>query len=138
MATPTTLDVLFADGTTERVTTTLEDRLNFESTLRKNKGWGKLEDNQLKLIPFLAWSALRRNNKTELTWAEFTSGDTAALSVEPVKEDEEDGDEDEKELEVEGLGKDTQTAPSTSSPWSSPETTAAPLGSGDPVTPAHG
>jgi len=137
MATPTTLDVVFADGSTARVTTTLEDRLNFESTLRKNKGWGKLEENQLKLIPFLAWSALRRNGQTELTWGEFTTGDTAALAVEPVKDEGDSDDAEGEDLEVEGLGKDTQTEPSISSQSYSHETTAAPLGSGGQETPAH-
>lgn len=121
------LVVTLHNGSTETVQTTLEDRLAFETALRKNKRWGKLEDNAMRLLPFMAWNALRRKGKTDLTWDEFTSGDTAALSVEPERDDEEDADD---ELEVPGVGKDTPTEPSTSSLSSSPETTAAPRGSG--------
>ncbi|PII81562.1 hypothetical protein BMH32_04690 [Leucobacter sp. OLJS4] len=121
------LTITFSDGSTETVQTTLEDRLAFESALRKNRGWGKLEDNAMKMMPFLAWNAARRTGKTELSWAEFTSGDTAALSVEPPADEPEDADAD---LEVPGLGKDTPTEPSSSSPSSSRATTAARRGAG--------
>lgn len=123
----TELVVTLADKEQITVQTTLEDRLAFESTLRKNKGWGKLEDNTLKMQPFMAWNALRRSGKTDLTWEQFTSGDTAALDVSVPSDDEDDESDD---TEVAGLGKDTRTEASTSSPSSSPETTAAPRGSG--------
>ena len=73
------LIITFADGSTEKVQPTLEDRLKFETTLRRNKSWGDLKDNALKLTPFLAWSAAHRTGKTALTWEEFTTGPTAAL-----------------------------------------------------------
>lgn len=129
MATPNLLKVTLANGDELEVQTNLEDRLNFETALRKNKSWGKLQDNSMKLMPYLAWSALRRTGKTDLDWQQFTTGDTAALSVDPV----EDGDED-ADLEVDGVGKDTQTDRSITSPWSSRETTAAAHGIGDQAT----
>lgn len=118
--------VTLADGTTEEVQTTLEDRLAFETALRKNKSWGKLEDNSLKMQPYLAWHALRRLGRTDLSWVEFTTGSTAALDVSLPDEN----DTDAAELEVEGVGKDTPKAASTTSPSPSPENTAAPRGRG--------
>lgn len=126
----TRLVVTLAGGEEVTVQTTLEDRLAFETAMRKNRSWGKLEDNTMKMLPYLAWNALTRTGKTALSWLEFTGGDTAALSVEP---EELEADEDD-ELEVDALGKDTQTEPSTSSPWSSPETTAEPPGNGEEKT----
>ena len=134
MAAPNQLKVTLADGNAIEVQTTLEDRLNFETALRKNKSWGKLEDNSMKLLPYLAWSALRRTGKTELTWQQFTTGDTAALSVDPVTD--EDTDDEDEALTVDGVGKDTPTARSTTSLWSSPGITAAPHGAGE-TNPAH-
>ena len=106
------LTITFADGTEKTVQPTLEDRLRFETTLRRNKSWGDLRDNTLKLEPFLAWSAASREGLTELTWDEFTTGKTAALDVQTVKEADPDADED---LEVEGLGKGTRKARTTTS-----------------------
>lgn len=103
------LTITFADGTTETVQPTLEDRLKFETTLRRNRQWGELKDNALKLEPFLAWHAAHRLGKTDLTWDEFTSGPTAALDVSGPD------DKDDDELEVEGLGKGTKKARSTTS-----------------------
>lgn len=131
MAAPNLLRITPATGKPYEVQTNLEDRLAFETALRKNKGWGKLEDNSLKLHPFLAHHAAKRLGKTELSWEQFTTGDTAAISVDPVEPDDDD-----EELEVEGLGKDTQTVASITSPSYSPATTAAPLGSGA-ESPAH-
>lgn len=105
------LRITFADHRTVEVQPTLEDRLKFESTLRKNRGWGPLKDNALKLEPFLAWSAARRTGQTELSWEQFTTGDTAALDVQAVSD--EDGDAD---LEVDGLGEGTPTEGSNTSP----------------------
>lgn len=134
MAAPNLLSITPATGKPYEVQTTLEDRLAFETALRKNKGWGKLEDNSLKLHPFLGWHAAKRQGKTDLSWEQFTTGDTAAISVDPVEPDEDDDDDD--DLEVEGLGKDTQTAASITSRSYSPATTAAPLGNGA-ESPAH-
>lgn len=128
MTAPNQFTITPATGDPYTVQTTLEDRLNFETALRKNKSWGKLEDNSMKLLPYLAWSAARRLGKTELSWADFTTGETAVLAVDPVTDDE---DEAADELEVDGVGKDTQTAASAISPWSSRETTAAPHGNGE-------
>lgn len=111
------LVITLHDGTQHTVQPTLEDRLRFETTLRKNKGWGPLADNALKLQPFLAWSAAERAGLPVGSWQDFTTGDTAALDVEPERdEDEDDAD---AELEVEGLGKGTPTGRSTSSRSSS-------------------
>ncbi|MGO2659586.1 hypothetical protein [Mycetocola reblochoni] len=121
--------ITLPDGSTVTVQSTLEDRLAFETALRKNKHWGKLADNALRLQPFLAWNAARREGLLSLSWEEFTTGKTAALSVDAVEDDEDD------ELEVDGLGKDTTTAPSVTSPSSSLVTTAAPRGTGE-ATPA--
>lgn len=132
MASKNRLTVTLADGEELTVLPTLEDRLAFETALRKNKGWGKLEDNAMKLLPFLAWNALTREGRTALAWEEFTTGKTAAIAVEPAAEP----DEDDEELEVPGVGKDTPTAPSHSSLSYSPETTEAPLGNGA-ENPAH-
>lgn len=123
------LVITLANGDTHTVQPTLEDRLNFETTLRKNKSWGKLEDNSLKMHPFLGWSAATREGLPVGTWQEFTTGDTAALDVEVYREPDED--DDEGDLEVPGLGKGTKTAPSTSSPSSSR------AGSKSPRTPSE-
>lgn len=104
--------ITFADGTTQTVTTTLEDRLNFESTLRKNKHWGSLSDNALKMPAFVAWSAAKRLGLTTLSWDEFSRGEHAVLDVELFTEEP-------TELEVEGLGEDSTTEASTTFPSSS-------------------
>lgn len=106
------LIITLANGKTHTVQPTLEDRLKFETTLKRNKGWGQLKDNALKLEPFLAWSAASRAGLIDLTWEQFTSGPTAALDVEA----ESDDDDDEAELEVEGLGKGIPTGASITSP----------------------
>jgi hypothetical protein len=109
------LRITLHDGTHLEVQPTLEDRLKFETTLRKNKGWGPLSDNALKLEPFLAWSAASRTGETKLTWAEFTTGDTAALDVEPVKDESADESDEDGPLEVDGVGKGTKRGRSTTS-----------------------
>jgi len=121
------LRITFHDGTTVDVQPNLEDRLKFETALRRNKGWGKLADNALKLQPFLAWSAATREGKTDLSWDEFTGSATAALDVESVPEPDED---DASDLEVDGLGEGTRTTDSTTSPSSSTAATKSRRGSG--------
>ncbi len=106
------LIITFADGSTEKVQPTLEDRLKFETTLRRNKSWGDLKDNALKLTPFprLVRRAPHRQDGAHVE--EFTTGPTAALDV------EQEGDDDpaDKELEVdEVVGKGTRKARSTTS-----------------------
>lgn len=122
----TALIITEQNGEKLEVHPTLEDRLAFETALRKNKSWGKLEDNALKLTPFLAYNAARRAGDPR-TWEEFTTGDTAAASVD---EKPEETDPEDKELEVSGVGKDTPTARSTSSRSRSRVSTAAPRGNG--------
>ena len=114
------LRITFHDGREVTVQPTLEDRLKFETTLRKNRGWGDLKDNALKLEPFLAWSAASRAGETKLTWDEFTSGDTAALHVETATDPEPTEPEADEAgpLEVDGVGKGTRRGRSTTSPSS--------------------
>lgn len=125
MTMSTKLVIVEQNGDSKVVQTTLEDRLAFETALRKNRSWGKLEDSALKLQPFLAFNAAKRDGEKR-TWEEFTTGKTAAANVEAYVEEETD-DED---LEVEGVGKDTQPDPSTTSASPSAESTAARRGSG--------
>ena len=99
--------ITLADGQTVDVIPTLQDTLAFETTLRKNRNWGGLADNGLKLVSFRAWNAAKRSDKTTLSWDEFTSGDTAAISVESIDPADEDTDPDAEDLEVEGVGLDT-------------------------------
>lgn len=123
----TQLVIVNQDGSKTVVQTTLEDRLAFETALRRNKSWGKLENSSLKLQPFLAWNAAVRAGSETRSWEEFTTGDTAAANVEQY---DPEADTEDDELEVEGVGKDTPQAPSTTSPLSSAESSAAPRGSG--------
>ena len=128
------LSITLANGESITVQPTLEDRLKFESTLRKNPSWGPLKDNAMKLDPFLAWSAGSRSGQITQTWAEFTTGPAAALDVSNVEvDDDPEGDE----LEVPGLGKDTPTAASITSPSSLVSSSVAPLGSGVENLPRH-
>jgi hypothetical protein len=103
-----TLEVTFADGREVQISPTLEDTLAFETTLRRNKSWGSLQESALKMQPFRAWNALRRAGLTDLTWEQFTTGETAALNV-AVADDPDAEDETDAALEVAGLGKDTPT-----------------------------
>lgn len=84
------LTITFCDESTMTVVPNLADTLNFERTLRKNPSWGTVQQNLLTGGPFRAWSALRRQGLTEMTWEEFSNGDTAVLSVDV--EDDEDND----------------------------------------------
>lgn len=113
------------DGSEVEVIPTLEDTLAFETTLRRNKSWGTLQESALKMQPFRAWNCLKRKGLTTLTWDEFTSGDTAALAVSVISDDELDD-----ELEVPGLGKGTKTGASTSSSSPSPSEQINPPASG--------
>jgi hypothetical protein len=110
------LRITTADGKTIDVQPTLEDRLRFETTLRRNKGWGPLSENALKLEPFLAWSAAERAGLIELTWEQFTKGETAALHVEHAEDDDDEATtDDEGAIEVEGVGKGTKRGRTTTS-----------------------
>jgi len=121
--------ITLSDGVELLVTPTLEDTLNFETTLRKNKNWGPLQDNVLKMTPFRAWSAARRLGLIDLTWDEFSKGDRAAINVVSVSEDDDTDDDDSLEVDSR-LGKDTPTVPSTSSSSSSRSTRAPSRASG--------
>lgn len=95
------------DGSEVTVTPNLGDTLNFERTLKQNPKWGSLQENALKMQPFRAWSAGRREGVISDTWEDFTTGPYAAISVDLAGEDE---DED----EVPGVGLDTpMEAPTT-------------------------
>lgn len=111
------LRVTFADGHTVDVKPTLEDTLAFETTLRKNRSWGTLQDSALKLQPFRAWNRLRKTGETTLSWDEFTTGDTAVLDVSIIRPGDDDADEADEADEAEGdLGKaGAQEAPTDSS-----------------------
>lgn len=97
----TQLVISKADGTEVTVTPNLGDTLNFETTLRKNKHWGDLKQNALKMNPFRAWSAGRREGTITESWEEFQS---TCLDVSTKEDDDADDD-----LDVDGLGLDTQT-----------------------------
>ena len=128
------LTITTATGETLTVQPTLEDRLKFETTLRKNPSWGPLKDNAMKLDPFLAWSAASRSGQVTQTWAEFTTGPQAALDVSPA---DLEADPEGAELEVDGLGKDTPMEASTTSPSYSASSSAVPLGYGVENPPRH-
>jgi hypothetical protein len=96
------------------VQTTLQDTLAFEQFLRKNKRWGGLQDNALKLLPFKAFNAARRLDKLPegvTTWEEFSEGPSAVLDV-SVKDDDDDEELPEGSVEVEGLGEAGETGQS--------------------------
>jgi hypothetical protein len=84
-----TLTITQHDGQTIDVTPNIGDTLAFESTLRKNKAWGGLTDNAMRMMFFRAWSAAKREQKTTQTWDEFSSGEQAAVDV-SFKKDEND------------------------------------------------
>lgn len=96
------LTIVRLDGTEVTVTPNLGDTLNFETTLRKNPQWGDLKANALKMQPFRAWSAGRREGTITETWEEFTA------SVHEVNFTENTVDENPDH--VEDLGLDTPTA----------------------------
>ncbi|PYY34096.1 hypothetical protein DEJ16_12635 [Curtobacterium sp. MCJR17_055] len=89
-----TLVITTHDDQKLEVTPNIGDTLAFESTLRKNKAWGSLTDNAMRMQFFRAWSAAKRENKTDQTWDEFSSGEHAAVDVSFKKDDDESGDDD--------------------------------------------
>ncbi|WP_104134810.1 hypothetical protein [Cryobacterium sp. Y62] len=101
------------DGTIIDVSSNIADSLAFEGVLRKNKAWGPLASNTLRFVMFQAWHAAKRTEQTTQTWDEFSSGDTAALSVDNIDTDDDDNDDDDDDLEVEGAGFDTPTGAPT-------------------------
>lgn len=101
-----------ATGDPIEVQTTLQDTLAFEQFLRQNRKWGSLQDNALKLLPFKAFNAARRQDKLPegvTTWEQFTTGDTAVLDVSVKGEDDDLPADDDGSVEVEGLGKAGET-----------------------------
>lgn len=111
------LIITMPDRTTIEVEPTLEDTLAFELYLRKNRREGELKDNALKLQPFRAFNAARRQGKLPegMTWTEFSSGPSAVLDV-SVKHDDDDADDattDDSVLVVDGVGEAGQPDPST-------------------------
>lgn len=97
--------ITLPDGSTVDAIPTIQDTLAFESVLRKNRSWGPLADNSIRLVMFRAWSAATRAGTLTLTWDEFTSGPTAAVNVEMVDPAAE-GDDQGDDLEVPGVGLD--------------------------------
>jgi hypothetical protein len=97
-----TLTITQHDGQTVDVTPNIGDTLAFESTLRKNKSWGGLTDNAMRMMFFRAWSAAKREGKTTQTWDEFSSGEHAVTDVSFKKADEVEADPE--AAAVEGLG----------------------------------
>jgi hypothetical protein len=92
----------------------IADSLAFEGVLRKNKSWGSLAENTLRFVMFQAWNAGTRTGQIVQPWDEFSSGDTAALSVENIDTDEATPNADESaELVVDGVGFDTPTGAHT-------------------------
>jgi hypothetical protein len=97
------LNITYLDGSVRTVTPNLGDTLNFERTLKNNPRWGTLQENALKMQPFRAWSAAKREDPNTVTWEEW---------VESVADVTLAGDDDAEDT-VDGLGKDTLTNPPT-------------------------
>jgi hypothetical protein len=97
MSNPTVI-ITQHDGSTIVVTPNIGDTLAFESTLRKNKAWGALTDNAMRMTFFRAWNAAKRENKTDQTWDEFSAGEHAATDVRLQRDEDDDAEA------VEGLG----------------------------------
>ncbi|NQX26831.1 hypothetical protein HQQ81_05630 [Microbacteriaceae bacterium VKM Ac-2854] len=109
MASKKTLTISFLDGRPDiEVTPTLQDTLEFENVLKKNRKWGGLKENALKMQPFRAFNAARRVGLYSGSWDEFVSEVTDVVTPDP---DDIDQDSD---TEVGGLGEDTTTAASPS------------------------
>lgn len=108
--------VTLHDDTTIEVPITLEDSLAFEVALRRNKRWGTLSENSIRMITFRAWNALQRTGQTEQSWEEFSSGPNAALDVtmKPTKEPDKSDDDEDGEV-VESVGKAGRKGRSTAS-----------------------
>jgi hypothetical protein len=107
-----TLRITFADDRPSiDVIPTLKDRLQFEETLRKNKHWGSLQDNALKMVPFEAWAAARRTGVLGLSWEDFVKEVSDVEKLEEPTADEVAAPE-----EVDGLGEGTPTGASITSP----------------------
>jgi len=88
MSNARTLIVHPAEGDSFEVTPNIGDTLAFESTLRKNRSWGSIGDNPMRMTFFRAWSAAKREGKTNLTWDEWSSGDHAVQDVTFKREDD--------------------------------------------------
>lgn len=122
------LQVTLHDGTEHVITPTLQDTLAFETTLRKNPGWGNLAETLQRQWAFKAWSYLKRNGVIEQTWLEFSEGPEAAIEAtiyhEPASEATEGSDPEADSIEAHTSGKSgtraRSTAPSSPSP-STPE-----------------
>ncbi|GAA3342981.1 hypothetical protein GCM10017714_33660 [Curtobacterium pusillum] len=70
-----------ATGDAFEVTPNISDTLAFETTLRKNKAWGSISENAMRMQFFRAWSAAKREGKTTQTWDEWSSGENAVVDV---------------------------------------------------------
>lgn len=101
----TQLTITHLDGSEVTVTPNLGDTLNFERTLKNNPRWGSLQENALKMQPFRAWSAARRENPATASWEEWVETVADVRLADDVAGDDAD--------EVAGLGKGTLTSPPT-------------------------
>lgn len=126
------LQVTLHDGTEHIITPTLQDTLAFETTLRKNPGWGNLAESLQRQWAFKAWNYLKRTGVIDQTWLEFTDGEHAAIEAtiyhEPDPEPEPAGDPDDDAIEAHVSGKSgtkarstAPSSPSPSAPTSSPQ-----------------
>lgn len=104
------LEIHLSTGEKIIVTPNLGDTLAFESALRKNKQWGELKDNALKMNPYRGWNCARRLGLITMSWDEFTTGPNAAQSVivhDPEESEADDTEDEEGSLVVPGVGLDT-------------------------------
>jgi hypothetical protein len=75
------VDVVMSDNTEHRVQCCNADMLNWDRT-RFARKWPPTEECSTLWVTFLAWSAMKRQGLTAVSFNEF---ETACLSVEPVQ-----------------------------------------------------
>jgi hypothetical protein len=133
------LRITIADGTDDGrdvdVVPNIGDTLRFETALRKNKAWGALADNGIRLQTYRAWSAAERQGLIDLDWPTFSGPSSPVVSVLVVQDEPEQDDADEDGEEVDGVGKDTPEARRTSSSSPSRSARTNSLPTGDEKTP---
>jgi len=110
----TALVITTADHKTIEVEPNLQYTLEFESTLRRNRSWGGLAENGMRLLYFRAWHSAKRTGKTDQSWIEFTEGPDAALDVSVKHDDDDDATADDTEEADPLLGKGGRTDQPTS------------------------
>ena len=84
------LDVEMVDGTVhEDVSTTLADQVLYSTTRNKHK-WPTLQEDPTMFINFIAYAAMKRENRFTGTWDEFCNqcagvGEAGADEVDPTR-----------------------------------------------------